>query len=701
MKRVNDGDQLHSIPRVKMRKITLDICTEVSNAQLFNDDGIVKIIDDNINRIKNEHPWLTNDMVRSKLQRLKSKGIKLGLTSLLEDSLCSGVDRVITNAENCLVSGGRPKGSGVQNKILLENKIMEAKNRIAVLCDKKRKQSKKGKLEKNEYKKIHDDTLKDIGLDKMMPTFSVPWKTINTRLLRKRLVITGRNVNKKSPMAAIEPVILQVVLWKQEANQPITPTEGLQLSNSLIEGKPIQEEIKKNQLMLKREPTGILSKTYWKLFMRRHKHAIESKRGGRIASNRAEWVTYENIKMMYDLIYSQMIEAGIAVSLPEDEWYWVNNLGLRVDNEEESSGLKVKIKLTHPEWLLFGDEVGNEMNQKDDKNVEGRKYLVKKNSLPKLTGSNVDARFTAIGLTAASGDPVMCVIIFAAEELTFSQQMGHDIRIPFDDNKSVKENSGKGKTFPGSPKCYFRGKEVEAFVTCTPKGSVTSDILKQVFERLDNMGMYERVDGRVPMALFDAHDLRLQVPFLQYINDKNHIWKFCIGLPNGTHKWQVGDSKQQNGRWKIEWYKEKDDLVSYKRNNGLGCNLDKSDIMPIVSRIWDKSFANKEGNKKAIRERGWNPLSYNLLKDPEILATRANFSLGDENNEVTATVNQTSTDVVVQDNAVLNHSPSQSQENTTAILGNGEFIYIYIYINLSKYLSKHFCVYISIYLSIV
>ena len=34
---------------------------------------------------------------------------------------------------------------------------------------------------------------------------------------------------------------------------------------------------------------------------------------------------------------------------------------------------------------------------------------------------------SVIGLTAASGDPIMVIIIFAAEELTFEQIMGHDI----------------------------------------------------------------------------------------------------------------------------------------------------------------------------------------------------------------------------------------------------------------------------------
>ena len=53
-------------------------------------------------------------------------------------------------------------------------------------------------------------------------------------------------------MATIEPIILQFVLWKEEAHQPITPTEGLAFANSLIMGKPIQEEIKQYQIMLKK-----------------------------------------------------------------------------------------------------------------------------------------------------------------------------------------------------------------------------------------------------------------------------------------------------------------------------------------------------------------------------------------------------------------------------------------------------------------
>jgi len=119
--------------------------------------------------------------------------------------------------------------------------------------------------------------------------------------------------------------------------------------------------------------------------------------------------------------------------------------------------------------------------------------------------------------------------------------MGYDICVPYDKHESVSENSGAGKLFTCGPYCAFRDKLIPALVTCSKKGSITSDILKSTFERLDESNIYKRTAILKPFALFDAHDRRLQVPFLRYINDPLHPWIFCIGLPNGTHKWQAGD----------------------------------------------------------------------------------------------------------------------------------------------------------------
>jgi hypothetical protein len=126
----------------------------------------------------------------------------------------------------------------------------------------------------------------------------------------------------------------------------------------------------------------------------------------------------------------------------------------------------------------------------------------------------------------------------------------------------MRDNSGPGKAFPGAPTCHFRGKDVPALVAFSPKGSITSEILRKAFQQLDALGIYQRIPGGpIPLVLFDPHDSRLQVPFLWYVNDEDHKWKGCIGLPNGTGKWQVGDSSEQNGQWKTEMTREKGKLI--------------------------------------------------------------------------------------------------------------------------------------------
>ena len=135
--------------------------------------------------------------------------------------------------------------------------------------------------------------------------------------------------------------------------------------------------------------------------------------------------------------------------------------------------------------------------------------------------------------------------------------------------------------------------------------------------------MYKRTENRKPFCLFDAHDSRLQVNFLAYINNPAHKWVFSIGLPNGTHKWQVGDSKEQNGAYKVEWSREKAKLVLYKIRMGLSAEINKSDALPIVNLIWPRCFGRVRTNKKAIRDCEWFPANYRLLTDPEVLRTKS------------------------------------------------------------------------------
>ena len=231
--------------------------------------------------------------------------------------------------------------------------------------------------------------------------------------------------------------------------------------------------------------------------MRRHALPLSRAKGTRIAACRLEWTTFENILEMYNLIYAHMVDAGLARSLSIEEQFWVNHCGDRVETEEEAFGSKIDVDITHPEWILFGDEVGTDINQKDDGQMAGTNYCVGKGTRANIQSNTNGGRFTVIGLTVASGDPVMCIVIFAGEELTYEQRMGHDIRAEFNDDSSIRDNSGPG---------------VPPLIACSPKGLITSKILREAFQRLDALGIYERLPGGpIPLVLFDAHNSRLQV----------------------------------------------------------------------------------------------------------------------------------------------------------------------------------------------
>ena len=71
----------------------------------------------------------------------------------------------------------------------------------------------------------------------------------------------------------------------------------------------------------------------------------------------------------------------------------------------------------------------------------------------------------------------------------------------------------------------------------------------------------------------------------------------------------------------METYRYKDMLFKKKMEmNMRNINIKQNDIIPIINSTWSKSFACVENNLKAIRDRGWAPLSRKLLQHPEILS---------------------------------------------------------------------------------
>jgi hypothetical protein len=72
----------------------------------------------------------------------------------------------------------------------------------------------------------------DAALKKYKVSTKISGKTILSRYVRKKLKCNHRDT--ETPMAPLEPAILEIAIQKGLMNQPLTVTEGLHLCNSLI-----------------------------------------------------------------------------------------------------------------------------------------------------------------------------------------------------------------------------------------------------------------------------------------------------------------------------------------------------------------------------------------------------------------------------------------------------------------------------------
>ena len=124
---------------------------------------------------------------------------------------------------------------------------------------------------------------------------------------------------------------------------------------------------------------------------------------------------------------------------------------------------------------------------------------------------------------------------------------------------------------------------------------MTSEILKTIVHTLEVLEIFDRSSGILPTLLLDDHESRLQLPFLQYVNDPAHIWAVLIGVPYGTSLWQVGDRNEQNGAYKMALDRIKKDIISFKERRMMPIlTIEVHEIIILVNFAWEQSFARVE-----------------------------------------------------------------------------------------------------------
>jgi hypothetical protein len=116
-----------------------------------------------------------------------------------------------------------------------------------------------------------------------------------------------------------------------------------------------------------------------------------------------------------------------------------------------------------------------------------------------------------------------------------------------------------------------------------------------MLKHLDDLQVFPRKDdGPTPFSLLDGHHSRMELPFMDYIHDPLHKWVVCIGVPYATHLWQVADSSEQNGSFKMECNRAKRSIYD-KRPLGKK-SFTNSDVIPIINKTWPLSFGKVDTN---------------------------------------------------------------------------------------------------------
>ena len=129
---------------------------------------------------------------------------------------------------------------------------------------------------------------------------------------------------------------------------------------------------------------------------------------------------------MYTHNYTEMEEAGVAEVLDSPEWM---DREEKIMEEAAAFGCNYSHRLSHPEYCVVLDEARGNINMKGDRHIDGEMYLCEPGVIPQQKLSRADKHFTLLGLTLLSGEPLMCVVIFAGMRRNPQYEMGVDPRV--------------------------------------------------------------------------------------------------------------------------------------------------------------------------------------------------------------------------------------------------------------------------------
>jgi hypothetical protein len=295
-------------------------------------------------------------------------------------------------------------------KVIAAEKYVEAKATAQVLA--------KGTL---------DQIIRDSVLSVDLPVDNVkyiPKKTIESRVVRKNTKGVEGSFSQSSPMALIEPMLAEFCRHLNRMAKSIGPTEFLALAHDIVVDTPTSERTKSFQKIIcgVSNKSQQLGKKYFYNFMKRHKNIVHTTKVHKQCVSRLEWATFLNIEKMYDLVYNEMVCCGVATKLNAPVYFNKNNEIVNSDDDSKVGTLS-DVMVNDPSYILFVDETGSSTNMINDKHGN-KKVIAEKGFGGTKSAITSDLRYTTMGFTAATGQPVMCVIFLVVKAPREYQEIG-------------------------------------------------------------------------------------------------------------------------------------------------------------------------------------------------------------------------------------------------------------------------------------
>lgn len=180
--------------------------------------------------------------------------------------------------------------------------------------------------------------------------------------------------------------------------------------------------------------------------------------------------------------------------------------------------------------------------------MQAHRYVVSADSdAPRKRCNSKHCKYTSMSFTAADSNLAMLAVIVEGNSLTCGEKHGEDFtkkQINAEEGSEINEvllNTGKDKFYPSRYTAIHNGKHVPIFGGCLEHGGITPELLRKMLERFDKLEVFDR-SVAIPFLLLDKHGSRFDFLFLEYIKKPATKQYVCIGVPYGTHAWQLGNS---------------------------------------------------------------------------------------------------------------------------------------------------------------